>query len=278
MQGTVSPEQPALFVSLGRFVLARYDRRSAVALVLLLGVGGLVGYRWSDLLDANQELDGLLAVIWLCLTALICWNVDSRRDLLLVAVGVGGGGTIEWWGTTTRLWSYFTNERPPLWILPAWPAATLAIDRLGALLGQAGELIEERIGRRVSRGQERVLYFTLIPAFVAWMSSFLWPTIHLPASRVVVGLMVSVAAFTVEPRRDLSVFAAGTALGVLLEYWGTSRECWTYYTHQVPPPVAVVAHGFAAVAFTRVAIALERLLGWLTRLLPQTAVREPRRQ
>ena len=56
------------------------------------------------------------------------------------------------------------------------------------------------------------------------------------------------------------LFLAGTSVGVFLEYWGTCRQCWTYYTHQVPPPIAVVAHGFAALAFNRVAQAIaERL-------------------
>ena len=52
-------------------------------------------------------------------------------------------------------------------------------------------------------------------------------------------------------------------LGIFLEYWGTIRECWTYYTGQVPPPAAVVAHGFAALAFARAANAAERSFRWL---------------
>jgi len=40
-------------------------------------------------------------------------------------------------------------------------------------------------------------------------------------------------------------------LGYFLERWGTTRECWTYYTHATPPLFAVLAHGMAAVAFWR---------------------------
>ena len=40
----------------------------------------------------------------------------------------------------------------------------------------------------------------------------------------------------------------------------TSRYCWTYHTGEIPPPVAVFAHGFAAVAFARALAALERCL------------------
>ena len=94
-------------------------------------------------------------------------------------------------------------------------------------------------------------YFVVVPLFVLWMTIFLWPTAHLLASRVVIGLMVLVACFTIDARRDMTLFLAGTTMGVFLEYWGTSRYCWTYYTEQIPPPVAVFAHGFAAIAFAR---------------------------
>ena len=33
-----------------------------------------------------------------------------------------------------HLWIYYTRERPPLWIIPAWPIASLSIDRLTRLL------------------------------------------------------------------------------------------------------------------------------------------------
>jgi len=51
--------------------------------------------------------------------------------------------------------------------------------------------------------------------------------------------------------------------------WGTTRQCWTYYTRQTPPLFAVLAHGMAAVAFWRAQLALEglwrRLVGHRTR-------------
>ena len=47
------------------------------------------------------------------------------------------------------------------------------------------------------------------------------------------------------------------ALGYFLEYWGTSRACWTYYTGQVPPPITVMAHGYGQVAFARALDAMD---------------------
>ncbi len=241
---------------LGSFVLGGYGRRSLITLSLLFVAGGAVGYRWSDLVDTSGVLDQLLLAIWAAMAAAISWQVRARYDLRLVLVGLVGGGLIEWWGTNTGLWSYFTNERPPLWILPAWPAAALTIDR--------GRMLLDRLVAEVgpcSKSRWRVLYFLLLPGFAIWMGSFLAPSLDRGASRVVLGLMVLVALRCPSPRRDVLLFVSGTVAGLFLEYWGTSRECWTYYTRQIPPPVTIAAHGFASVAFARVADILERWEG-----------------
>jgi len=213
-------------------------------------VGSAVGYTWRDLLDLQGNVDFLLAGIWAVMAAALCWGVRARRDLWLLAVGAVGGGVIEWWGTNTNLWWYFTRERPPLWILPAWPISTLAIDRLARMLDHGLE--------RVPTRRLQVAYYVLVPGFVAWMTWFARGYTSIFATQVVIGLMVVVALHCPAPRRDVCVFVAGSALGICLEYWGTSRECWTYYTRQIPPPVAAAAHGFAALTFTRAARVLVR--------------------
>ena len=55
-------------------------------------------------------------------------------------------------------------------------------------------------------------------------------------------------------------FLAGAGLGYYLELWGTTRECWTYYTSQKPPLFAVFAHGMAAVAFWRTGLLIKQML------------------
>ena len=62
-------------------------------------------------------------------------------------------------------------------------------------------------------------------------------------------------------------FVAGTALGYFLERWGTTRECWTYYTRELPPVFAVLAHGMAAVAFWRTGLLVQRVQSSLARWL-----------
>ena len=244
-----------------------YDRRSLLALALLITTGSAVGYHWSDLLDANGSMDWLLGATWLLMAALLCLGVNARRDLLLLAVGLCGGTVIEWWGTNTLLWSYFTDERPPPWILPAWPIAALTIDRLARLLERPVLALERRRRRAFGERSFRVFYFAVLPAFVVALFAFVWPSLQKPATQVVLVIVAFVTLRCPNARRDAFLFVAGSALGVLLEYWGTSRQCWTYYTQEVPPPVTVFAHGFASVAFARVHAFAERLLdGALDRL------------
>jgi hypothetical protein len=247
-----------------RELRAGFDAKSLIAVALLFGAGSLVGIRWGDLVDPRYVLDGLLLGIWVWMALLLAWRVEPRRDLTMILVGLGGGATIEWWGTNTGLWAYFTGERPPLWILPAWPAATLAIDRMAGFVALLLRWGERASGREVPRSALRAAYHLVVPAFVLWMIGFLWPRGDHVASQLVVVLMVIVAARTRDPRRDMTLFVAGSVMGLFLEYWGTSRECWTYYTRQIPPPVAVFAHGFAAIAFARATELAERTWGWLT--------------
>lgn len=236
-----------------QWLRAGWDRRSLVALGLLIGVGALVGYRWSDLIDPSGGMDWLLLGTWLWMAAMLTWSVSARRDLVFLAVGLVGGGVIEWWGTYSRIWSYFTLERPPLWILPAWPIATLAIDRMARMLDRG-------LPRNVPVSWFWIAYWVFVPSFVVSMIAFARHTVGITATQVVIALMAGVTLACRDPRRDFTLFAAGSLLGIFLEYWGTSRQCWTYYTGQIPPPVAAVAHGFAAIAFARGADALNRVL------------------
>ncbi|MBE0684326.1 MAG: hypothetical protein IH589_20670 [Anaerolineales bacterium] len=61
-------------------------------------------------------------------------------------------------------------------------------------------------------------------------------------------------------RFALLTFIAGTGLGYYLELWGTTRQCWTYYTNETPPFFAVLAHGMAAVAFWRAGLLVKMVL------------------
>jgi uncharacterized membrane protein YagU involved in acid resistance len=65
----------------------------------------------------------------------------------------------------------------------------------------------------------------------------------------------------VDHRSEVLIFLAGSSLGYFLEYWGTTRECWTYYTGQTPPLFAVLAHGMASIVFWRTWRVLSMVFG-----------------
>src|SRR5512138_934998 len=79
-------------------------------------------------------MDWLLLGIFGFMSVTIIARANLKTDLLIIFVGVCGGLAIESWGTQTNLWHYYTAERPPLWIIPAWPIASLSIDRVTRVL------------------------------------------------------------------------------------------------------------------------------------------------
>lgn len=209
------------------------------------------------------QLDWLLIGIFLVMSLLIMAKADLRTDALIVFVGMCGGLAIEGWGTQTHIWTYFTLERPPLWIIPAWPIASLSIDRLVRLIQQ----LTARWPEKVFRG----IYWPVFGAFYLLMWIFVWPT--LDKSLTILALL-AVGLILLSPtdyRLAVLTFAAGSGLGYFLELWGTTRYCWTYYTQQTPPLFAVLAHGLAAVAFWRVGRLLVMVWGKIRRRVAAAA-------
>jgi hypothetical protein len=191
------------------------------------------------------QLDWLLLGIFAAMSLLIMIGTDLKADLLIVGVGLVGGLVIESWGTQTNLWHYYTSERPPLWIIPAWPIASLSIDRLYRTLHH----LLPASGRRT--GPFALLYWLIFPAFYLLMLAFVWPTLDKSLTLAALALCTFLILTPIDQRALTLTFIAGAGLGYFLELWGTTRECWTYYTAETPPLFAVLAHGMAAVAFWR---------------------------
>lgn len=203
-------------------------------------------------------IDWLLLGIFGFMSLTIMARADLRSDSLIIFVGLCGGLVIESWGTQTNLWFYYTAERPPLWIIPAWPIASLSIDRitraLEALMDRLTPTWRRIPGHRLLDFGSYVLVFG---SFYILMLQFVMPTMD--KSYTLVALLICALMILTPPsrRKTLLVFIAGSGLGYYLELWGTTRECWTYYTYQTPPLFAVFAHGMAAVAFWRTGLLMQ---------------------
>jgi len=219
------------------------------------------------------QFDWLLLGIFALMSLLIMARADLKADAWIVFVGFCGGLAIESWGTQTQLWTYYTLERPPLWIIPAWPIASLSIDRLVRFLNRRSAHFS---AARVYDG----LYWPVFLGFYALMLVFVWPTLNRSLTWFALGSSALILLTNRDRRMALITFAAGSALGYFLEVWGTTRACWTYYTFQTPPFFAVLAHGFAAVAFWRANLLLHRLadrVGVFLSSPPPTKIQDEKR-
>ncbi len=207
-----------------------------------------------------RYMDWLLLGIFGFMSVTIMARANLKTDLLIVFVGVCGGLAIESWGTQTNLWHYYTAERPPLWIIPAWPIASLSIDRITRFLNWILNQATKRINPTNLQSLISALYWITFGSFLLLMLVFVSPTFDKSYTWFALALCILLILTPTDHRFALLTFIAGSGLGYYFELWGTTRECWTYYTGETPPLFAVLAHGMAAVAFWRAGLVM-KLLG-----------------
>jgi hypothetical protein len=260
-----------------------YTLISGFALILLL-----LGYVWWPLADEYlsyinwdgawwRYIDWLLIAIFLFMSLMIMAHANLKADARIVLVGLIGGLVIESWGTQTEIWTYYTDERPPLWIIPAWPIASLTIDRMVRFIRRRFPRAAQIKKQTKTGGQSllalyKVAYWLIFPAFFGLMLAFVAPTLGKPMTIFAILLVAFFILTPTDPRIALFTFLAGAGLGYFLELWGTTRECWTYYTQQTPPLFGVLAHGMAAVAFWRCA----RIISGLSSRVREAFLSAPR--
>ena len=204
-----------------------------------------------------RYIDWLLIGIFLFMSVTIVTRANLKTDLLIVFVGICGGLAIESWGTQTNLWHYYTAERPPLWIIPAWPIASLSIDRITRFIDWIIRWMENQARSTIHNSIFPSLYWIIFASFLTLMLVFVAPTFDKSFTWLALTLCILLILTPTDHRFAVLTFLAGSGLGYYLELWGTTRQCWTYYTFETPPFFAVLAHGMAAVAFWRAGLLMK---------------------
>jgi hypothetical protein len=211
-----------------------------------------------------KQFDWLLLGIFGFMSLTIMARADLKQDLPIIVIGLIGGLVIESWGTQTELWTYYTFERPPLWIIPAWPIASLSIDRIYRITVSRGKILPDSLFR--------ILHWVILPLFLLLMLVFTAPTFDKSLTIMALLLVTFLILTRSNYRGTVLIFIVGSGLGYFLELWGTTRLAWTYYTFETPPLFAVLAHGMAAVAFWRVLLLYKAFEPYLPRLFPKRAI------
>lgn len=276
----------------------KWTRSSYYLMSAFLFTVFLIAYIWWPLAEealAYIDWDGpwwlyfdwLLVGIFIAMSVLIMAGADLKVDAWIVFVGLIGGLVIESWGTQTEIWWYYTAERPPMWIIPAWPIASLSIDRLVRIIklwinspqstikqcNNIDLVTNHRRGTGNTLRWSTILYWLIFPLFFVLMLSFVWPTIDQSLTIMAIFLVGFLIITPTHHQVAVLTFLAGAGLGFFLEYWGTTRECWTYYTLAKPPLFAILAHGMAAVAFWRTSLVLQMFYARICRV-KKAAIKE----
>jgi hypothetical protein len=98
----------------------------------------LAAVDWSGRLEAHFFV-GLAAGM-----ILVCYRFDLRRAFPIYLCGMLLGGLYEALGTMGGEWAYVTQEKPPLWIVPLWGLAAVAMVNLA---GMARGVVVAFVGR-----------------------------------------------------------------------------------------------------------------------------------
>jgi hypothetical protein len=223
----------------------------------------------------HWHTDLALLGLFIAMFLLTMAKVDLRSDAKIILAGLVGGLIIECWGTQTNLWFYYTTQRPPPWVMPAWAISSLAIDRLARFL----DWMEKAINHSPPAKRERwfrVAYWVIFSGFYVLLLRFASPTLDKSLTCTVLILCALIIVTPINHRWATLTFLAGSGLGYCIEWWGTTHLCWTYYTHQTPPLFAVLAHGMACVVFWRARMASEWSFVKITKIMKEVRIAKER--
>lgn len=126
---------------------------SSFGILPILGIG----FSWSTLVavDWHGRLDGHFLAGLVTAAVLLFFRFELRQAFLLYVCGMLLGGMYEYLGTVSREWVYITHEVPPLWIIPLWGVACVAMTHLSLgfreAINQSWQWITSRMRVQSSR-------------------------------------------------------------------------------------------------------------------------------
>lgn len=145
------------------------------------------------------------------------------KDCLIVLMVSCSGYLAETWGTHSGLWTYYTGEKPPLWIIPAWSMGALVVKNIAHRAGETGGVLANLNSDRLYRAWVVLFYCIFIPFIAAKLS----------AAECILPVVLTAAVLfpgREHRKRDISVLFAGAFCVVWADLWGTTNHCWTYHT------------------------------------------------
>lgn len=168
--------------------------------------------RWKVLGEAGL-FAAILAAAWRAIPA----STRPAHDAAVMLLAFAGGWAVEAWGTRLGIWSYYTGERPPLWIVPAWSVGAALVERLG-------EAARARWGPA-----PRAAYWAAAAAAFAVCVLTCRP--FLAAPQAWAGLALVGAALAAKPAEadEFWTLTAGFCAVFFADLWGTTNGCWSYY-------------------------------------------------
>jgi hypothetical protein len=207
-------------------VLALYAGTALIRVDLARQELELFGQLWARGGMAAVRATGyalLLALLLGFVTWIIARRPRPREDAAIVLFATVLGWAAETWGTRSGLWTYYTGEMPPLWIVPAWSLGALVVSRVAEAIGRVSAppawLLRIHVGIAIAT----------LGAFVA----FVRPTWTSPASALVFGVLLAAFALRPRPERDVPFLLAGLVCVFFADFWGTGSECYRYHDAHV---------------------------------------------
>ncbi len=128
-------------------------------------------------------------------------KITPQKDATMFLIACIGGFLIESWGTQTGLWTYYTKETPPLWIIPAWPLGTLIIDRMSV---QAKEKYGRFVGDRAIYGYWA--FAVICPLIISW---FAWTRMEHIGTPIIIATFLLAFYFKPNPKEDFWILVGG---------------------------------------------------------------------